>query len=719
MLRPVRTAIVLVCLAAVLAAWGRPAAMGLVLPVLAVGLWHGDRAQLARRFGSRVALAGLTVFCVLQVGVRVLEVEQGLLAWYSAPNSPPEGERSVAYRHLADATRIDRVLDFDEEAAGPFSRRFPLSFMNRRLHSVRGNRTWRAVELTDRRARDSFLPSPRVRPVFEASWTGFLVPIRSGPLVLRVEGGRSELEIPGVFDAGFSEQLSLEVERGVPVPIVVRTAQDASQPTRFALRWLPGEGGLELVPATRLFPERPSEATVVRARLAQVLRLALLPFEILLALVALVSLFDPRRLSCLRRGFLLVFGVALGLRLAVHLAYFAQPHTGIVQSFLNDDWIHMGKAWDLIHKDWAMPPRAYYWAPLYRYFLVAVQMLVGESFRAIVLSQQVLGALTCAFTYLAAARAFGKPAGVWAGMLCAFSPFLGYWETTTYIAAFATCLAALALERTVVLAERGTRLAAIAAGLAIGVACLARPNLGLFLVFACVVLVLRTKPWRRGLELAGWTIGAALLAISPATIKNAWSGGGFVPISTNGPVNLYIGNNPKADGTYAGPKGEVEPEDYVSAVREFVTTQPAAWLALEAKKIGLLVGQRKLWPFYALGLAGWIVSRRRRERHAWPVTAMACAVLVVPIAFFLDDRFLLPAVPPLAVFSGVALEALRAQLGLAASWSGSRRRWVLAGVLVPFAAAYVWLCTPAFAVLNRARAPWNLGWVADWLPYLL
>jgi 4-amino-4-deoxy-L-arabinose transferase-like glycosyltransferase len=716
----VRSAVLLACLALALAAWGRPVAMGLALPVVGLGLLFGDRRRLGERLASPWVWGLLAALCAAELGTRWLDVEHGLLASYSAPNSPPEGERSVAYRELEHATRIDRVLDFDEERFGPFARRFPLSFLNRRLHSVRGNRAWRAVELTDPAARDSFLPSPRVRPEFEARWRGFFVPAATGLHFVHAEGGRVRLQV-GEEPAARGGSATVEVvcESGVPVPLDVRTAQDAKRPTRFALTVGTSPEAQSVVSAEQLFPNEPTPGDAARARWAGRLRAVLLPCELALLAVVLASLFDPRRLNALQRGFLGVFSIALVPRLALHLAYFAQPHSGILQSFLNDDWIHMGKAWDLIHKDPLMPPRAYYWAPLYRYFLVAVQMLVGESFRSIVLVQQVLGALTCALVFRAGARAFGVRAGLWAGCLCAFSPFLGYWETTTYIASFATFLAALALERMVALAERLTPRAALGAGLAIGVACLARPNLGLFLIFSCAVLALRVRPPVRGLGLAAVALASALLAIAPATIKNAYSGGGFVPLSTNGPVNLYIGNNPAADGTYAGPKGEFTSETYVDSVVEFVTNEPAAWLALEGKKLALLLGQKKLWFFYLGGLAGWIVAVGRRAELRWPVTAMASAVLVVPVAFFLDDRFLLPAVPPLALYSGLALDAGFARLGFAERVSSVGRRVAVGAALLVAATLYVWICTPAFEVLNRARAAWNLGAVADWLPYLL
>lgn len=100
---------------------------------------------------------------------------------------------------------------------------------------------------------------------------------------------------------------------------------------------------------------------------------------------------------------------------------------------------------------------------------------------------------------------------------------------------------------------------------------------------------------------------------------------------------------------------------------------------------------------------------------------MATAVLLVPILFFLDDRFLLPAIPPLAVYTGFALDALGAATirrrkrgappGLA--WRTALPLLLALGVL------YVVVCTYAFSVLNGVRAPWNLGPLARWLRLLV
>jgi 4-amino-4-deoxy-L-arabinose transferase-like glycosyltransferase len=56
----------------------------------------------------------------------------------------------------------------------------------------------------------------------------------------------------------------------------------------------------------------------------------------------------------------------------------------------------------------------------------------------------------------------------------------------------------------------------------------------------------RLRRWAQALFVAV----AFLVTLAPWTIRNAVALGGFVPVSTNGGINLYIGNNPSARGRY-------------------------------------------------------------------------------------------------------------------------------------------------------------------------
>jgi tetratricopeptide (TPR) repeat protein len=99
----------------------------------------------------------------------------------------------------------------------------------------------------------------------------------------------------------------------------------------------------------------------------------------------------------------------------------------------------------------------------------------------------------------------------------------------------------------------GTRTRGLA-GVVIGALALVRPNA---LVWIPVVgiwagRVVGTKPWRPLAQaLAALAIGAAVV-ILPVTVRNYEVGRDFVAISSNAGINMYIGNNDRADGQVRG-----------------------------------------------------------------------------------------------------------------------------------------------------------------------
>src|SRR5262249_942879 len=112
---------------------------------------------------------------------------------------------------------------------------------------------------------------------------------------------------------------------------------------------------------------------------------------------------------------------------------------------------------------------------------------------------------------------------------------------------------------------------------------------------------------------AAFLAGLAIVLL-PVAARNAYVGGGFyITTSQLGP-NFYIGNNPRADGTYQSLRfgrgaPEYERQDatelaeralgrtltpgevsgyWVDKALEFITSQPAAWLKLMARKFVLV-----------------------------------------------------------------------------------------------------------------------------------
>src|SRR5205814_5747415 len=108
--------------------------------------------------------------------------------------------------------------------------------------------------------------------------------------------------------------------------------------------------------------------------------------------------------------------------------------------------------------------------------------------------------------------------------------------------------------------------------------------------------------------------GLALVLV-PVAARNAYVGGGFYVTTSQAGPNFYIGNNPRADGTYQSLRfgrgaPEYERQDatelaehdlgrrltpgevsgyWTGRAFDFIASQPGAWLKLTVRKAALLV----------------------------------------------------------------------------------------------------------------------------------
>jgi 4-amino-4-deoxy-L-arabinose transferase-like glycosyltransferase len=180
-------------------------------------------------------------------------------------------------------------------------------------------------------------------------------------------------------------------------------------------------------------------------------------------------------------------------------------------------------------------------APGYQWFLVTVLRLSGGHTVAIYLLQALLSTAACVLVYRIGRR-WSERAGFWAGTFVAFHPTqvaFAHWPWAETLFAF---LVLVALERLLVADERGSRAAALVAGLALGAASLTRSS-GL----AWLVLSLAWLAWPRrhgrGMALVAAVAIPALLMIAPWSMAASKRAGCTVLIDTNGGYNLWSGNN--------------------------------------------------------------------------------------------------------------------------------------------------------------------------------
>lgn len=247
---------------------------------------------------------------------------------------------------------------------------------------------------------------------------------------------------------------------------------------------------------------------------------------------------------------------ALYLSEMVHNIAFRNP--GVDAGF-HDYW-----ARGIVTDDWTPPygmadPKIrttpYFRPPGYPYFLAIIYAITGPSYLAVGIVQMILGLLACVLAWRFGRKWFGSAVGlVFAGFMAVYWVFV-YYEGELLEPALLVPLAILLIHELSLWVERVTFRRVLLDGFCLGVFALIRPNILLFVPVVLIWAFWLMWPDRRRrdfyLTAVALLVGMGL-AIFPATIRNCLVARDFVLISSNGGINLYIGNNESATGICAG-----------------------------------------------------------------------------------------------------------------------------------------------------------------------
>ncbi len=193
-----------------------------------------------------------------------------------------------------------------------------------------------------------------------------------------------------------------------------------------------------------------------------------------------------------------------------------------------------------------------YMPPGYPFFLSRL-LLLGADSRVLQIAQNVLCLLAVLIVVVFAVRQGGRRVGVLVGVLALLSPNglllpQKAMSETLFLILLAVGLVLVFARITLLGIGR-----ALFAGVIFGLAGLVREvavPLAMVLALVVGVWVGRTYCLRRGVALGVALLIGTGLAIVPWTARNYTIFGEIVPIALNGPINLYIGNNPRATGIY-------------------------------------------------------------------------------------------------------------------------------------------------------------------------
>ena len=389
----------------------------------------------------------------------------------------------------------------------------------------------------------------------------------------------------------------------------------------------------------------------------------------------------------------IVFVLALSLRLIHAFQMSASP---LFTMPAVDAATYSEQAASLAVGNWLGSGQGPFWQPpLYPYFLGVIKLVFPESFYYISrFAQALIGSLTCALVYLVGRRLFGPGIGFIGGLIAAVYGPLIYFDARLLPAGLATFFIFVSLLLLIRAVERPTRSIFIVAGFALGLASLTAAIL-VSLIPGVAIWLFYWLRKKAAPAVAAFLLGA-MLAIAPVTLRNYTIGDDIVPISYNGGVNFYLGNNANAEQTLALRPGweweelvalplregitrpSAKSQFFYRQALEYIQNAPLDYMGLMAAKIAqfwrgdeiernqemyywrkyssVLAGTLWKWgvafpfglvsPLALLGLLVYI----RRQGITLPVLFVLGYSFAV-ISFFVAARYRLPIVPLLILFA--------------------------------------------------------------------
>ena len=260
------------------------------------------------------------------------------------------------------------------------------------------------------------------------------------------------------------------------------------------------------------------------------------------------------------RGWI-ILGIILLAGLGLRLSYLHEVNSSpVFNAPIADAAFHDYWARGIASGNWTLPageadPRIrevpFLRPPGYPYFLGLIYALTGGSLEAARLIQMLLGLVNVVLAFFVGRAIFDRRVGfILAGFVATYWVF-PYYEAQLHSPALSMTLGlglVLALHRWTV---RPRWTWAARAGILLGLSALVRTEALLLLpaTIAWLVWFGRRNVQPRLLRMqAGAMLAAGILTILPATIRNAAVAHEFCPISANGGINFYVGNNDTADG---------------------------------------------------------------------------------------------------------------------------------------------------------------------------
>lgn len=394
--------------------------------------------------------------------------------------------------------------------------------------------------------------------------------------------------------------------------------------------------------------------------------------------------------------------IALLLRLGHWLAVHHQPFFAqlIMDSHEYDRWAQeiAGGAW--------LGSEVFFQAPLYPYLVAVLYKTFGHNLDMVYIMQILLAVAGCYALYRAGRRIAGENVGLAAAALSAIYAVFIFYDVQILKESLAVTTVCFLLW---VLAEaRESQKSGqwFLAGMLCGGLSLLRENMLLVVLFLLFLPFCARQRLSFYLLKSGALLLGVFLVLTPVAIRNRAVGGVFLPTTFQGGVNFYIGNNPRANGSYQPivPGKQIPSYERSEPIRlaeqdlgrkltpvevssywlkksfSWIKKDPFRFIRLQFKKMFMFWSWYE-WPdavdyyyvktrspvlniplfefggVFILMIMGIWMYRKGLASFA-PALLFVLAWMISTVIFFLFSRYRLPCMPALMLFSAIPVATL-------------------------------------------------------------
>ncbi len=460
-----------------------------------------------------------------------------------------------------------------------------------------------------------------------------------------------------------------------------------------------------------------------------------------------------------RRWTGLLLGVILVLAFVLRLIFVCQVARGPLGNLLVMD-SRMYHEWAIrIGSGGWIGKEVFHALPLYPYVLGFIYSFLGPHLLVAKFLQIALGTFNCYLLFRLGDKLFSRGVGLLASLLMAAYAWLIVYDAMILPTVLAIFLNLSSLLCVLSLAEGQKHWGEwLGTGCLLGLAVLADAHILPFVILCPFWLWFTDPPakprsWFHPLSLL--VVGIAVV-VGSVTVRNALVGKDFIPLTSHGGINFFIGNHPQADGMFSPPSylrsgtdtlqrdaaaiaqkatGRLLRPSEISAYWfgqgiNFIKNQPMQYLRLLLQKCALFCDSTEIpdvvhpdlykehvtilelpLPTFGmimpLALTGclvllWLRFRMRSDERKKGLVLLYLFLLTFAAAnvlYFINARYRLPVVPILLVFAAFLISWWCRQL--------RNRAWIAVAAPLPLLILCVLLVNPSIA--GRPRITLNMG----------